>query len=421
MGRRVELDQLGGSSLESFDAEICRSIERELARERRKINLIASENYASRAVLQAQGSILTNKYAEGYPGNRYYSGCEAVDEAESIAIERAREVFGCEHANVQPHAGAPANLAVYQAVLKPGETLMAMDLRCGGHLTHGSAANISGRLYRVVHYGVDPQTEVLDYDGIASIARAEKPRVIVAGGSSYPRTIDFAAFRQIADEVGAHLMVDMAHFGGLVVGGVHPDPAPHADFVTGTTHKTLRGPRGGFILARSEFGHRIDSAVFPGIQGGPLMHIIAAKAVCFKEAMEPTFKVYAETVVANAAALAEKLASEGFRIVSGGTETHLFLVDLRPVGITGRQAQDVLDSVDINTNMNEIPYDPTPPTVTSGIRLGTPAVTTRGMGPADMETLGGLIARALKCGGDQDVLDDIRAATDDLSSRHPIY
>jgi len=409
------------SALSSFDPDVFSTIADELSREQRKINLIASENYASRAVLEAQGSVLTNKYAEGYPGKRYYSGCESVDEAETIAIQRARKLFGCEHANVQPHAGAPANMAVYQATIKPGETLMAMDLRCGGHLTHGSTANFSGMLYRVVHYGLDRKTEALDYDAIAEIARVERPRIIVAGGSSYSRKIDFAAFRSIADEVGAALMVDMAHFGGLVVGGVHPDPVPHADYVTGTTHKTLRGPRGGFILTRSENCERIDAAVFPGIQGGPLMHIIAAKAVCFKEAMEPSFKVYAETIVANASALAGKLDSEGFRIVSGGTETHLFLVDLRPVGISGHQAQDVLDSVDINTNMNEIPYDPTPPTVTSGIRIGTPAVTTRGMRPDDMDLLGSLISRALKSRGDESVLKDVRGQVAELSVRFPIY
>ena len=409
------------SALSSFDPDVFSMIADELSREQRKINLIASENYASRAVLEAQGSVLTNKYAEGYPGKRYYSGCESVDEAETIAIQRARKLFGCEHANVQPHAGAPANMAVYQATIKPGETLMAMDLRCGGHLTHGSTANFSGMLYRVVHYGLDRKTEALDYDAIAEIASVERPRIIVAGGSSYSRKIDFAAFRSIADEVGAALMVDMAHFGGLVVGGVHPDPVPHADYVTGTTHKTLRGPRGGFILTRSENCERIDAAVFPGIQGGPLMHIIAAKAVCFKEAMEPSFKVYAETIVANASALAGKLDSEGFRIVSGGTETHLFLVDLRPVGISGHQAQDVLDSVDINTNMNEIPYDPTPPTVTSGIRIGTPAVTTRGMRPDDMDLLGSLISRALKSRGDESVLKDVRGQVAELSVRFPIY
>jgi len=409
------------SALSGFDPEIFRSLTAELNRERRKINLIASENYASAAVLEAQGSVLTNKYAEGYPGRRYYSGCEVVDEVETVAIERAKELFGCEHANVQPHAGAPANMAVYQAAIKPGETLMAMDLRCGGHLTHGSAANFSGLLYRVVHYGLNRKTEALDYDDIARIARVEKPRIIVAGGSSYPRKIDFAAFRSIADEVGAMLMVDMAHFGGLVVGGVHPDPVPYADFVTGTTHKTLRGPRGGFILTREENCEKIDSAVFPGSQGGPLMHVIAAKAVCFREAMTPEFKEYARTIVENSAALADKLASEGFRIVSGGTETHLFLVDLRPVSITGHAAQDMLDSVDINVNMNEIPFDETPPTVTSGIRIGTPAVTTRGMKPADMDALGDLISRTLKSNGDDATLTAIKAQTDEMAKRFPIY
>ena len=411
----------GLSALSKSDPEVFASIKLELRREQRKINLIASENYASLAVLEAQGSVLTNKYAEGYPGHRYYSGCEAVDEAEEIALARARELFGCEHANVQPHAGAPANMAVYQAAIKPGETLMAMDLRCGGHLTHGSSANFSGMLYRTVHYSLDPKTETLDYDKIAEIARAERPRIIVAGGSSYPRKLDFEAFRRIADEVGAVLMVDMAHFGGLVVGGVHPDPVPHADYVTGTTHKTLRGPRGGFILTRNENSEKIDASVFPGVQGGPLMHVIAAKAVCFKEAMTPEFKRYAETIVANAAALCDKLASEGFRIVSGGTETHLFLVDLRPVGVTGHQAQDILESVDINVNMNEIPFDETPPTVTSGIRLGTPAVTTRGMQPEDMDLLGGLITRALKKGTDEAALADVRAEVAELSRRFPVY
>ncbi len=408
-------------ALSRFDPEIFKAVDAELQRERRKINLIASENYASPAVLEAQGSVLTNKYAEGYPGCRYYSGCEMVDEAERLAIRRAEKLFGCEHANVQPHAGAPANMAVYQAALKPGETLMAMDLRCGGHLTHGSAANFSGRLYRVVHYGVDRKTEALDYDAIEKLARAETPRLIVAGGSSYPRTIDFEAFRRIADGVGARLMVDMAHFGGLVVGGAHPDPVPLADYVTGTTHKTLRGPRGGFVLTRSENGAAIDAAVFPGVQGGPLMHVIAAKAVCFKEALEPAFREYARTIVENARALAEKLASEGFRIVSGGTETHLFLVDLRSCGLTGRQAQDMLDSVDINVNMNEIPFDETPPTVTSGIRIGTPAVTTRGMKPGDMEQLGELISAVLKRGGDGGVMDRVKARVAELAGAFPVY
>jgi glycine hydroxymethyltransferase len=411
----------GFRRLEQFDPEVFGALESELTREREFIDLIASENYASPAVLAAQGSILTNKYAEGYPDNRYYSGCEPVDLAESIAISRAKELFGSEHANVQPHAGAQANMAVYMTVLEPGDTLLAMDLRCGGHLTHGSPANFSGRLFRAVHYGVDPDTEVLDYDRIAEIAKAEKPRLIVAGASAYPRSLDFKAFREIADGVGALLMVDMAHFGGLVVGGVHPDPVPYADFVTGTTHKTLRGPRGGFVLSRAEHCHKLDATVFPGTQGGPLMHVIAAKAVCFKEAMQPEFKEYQKGIAANARALCEKMASEGFRMVSGGTDTHLFLVDLRPVGISGREAQDVLESVNINANMNEIPYDPTPPTVTSGIRIGTPAVTTRGMRPEHMDTLGGLISQALKNPADQKELRSVRALVKELVGAFPLY
>ena len=409
------------SALERFDPEVVKVVRDEVRREREKINLIASENYASPAVLEAQGSVLTNKYAEGYPDRRYYSGCEVADAAESLAIERAKELFGCEHANVQPHAGAQANMAAYMTVLEPGETLMAMDLRCGGHLTHGSSANFSGKLYRTVHYGVDRETEVLDYDEIASLAEAERPRVIMAGASSYSRAIDCARFREIADTVGALLMIDMAHFGGLVVGGVHPDPIPHADFVTGTTHKTMRGPRGGFVLSRAEYCDRLDASVFPGTQGGPLMHVIAAKAVCFKEAMQPSFKTYQETIVANARALCDRLASDGFRIVSGGTENHLFMIDLRHQGITGHVAQDVLDSVGINVNMNEIPYDELPPTVTSGIRIGTPAVTTRGMKPEHMDILGELISRALKNKDNESVLESVRSGARELIAGFPLY
>jgi glycine hydroxymethyltransferase len=414
-------DQSQQSPLERFDPEVTRAVRMELERERSRINLIASENYASLAVLEAQGSILTNKYAEGYPGKRYYSGCEPVDMVESLAIQRAKELFGCEYANVQPHAGAQANMAAYLTALQPGETVLAMDLRCGGHLTHGSPANFSGQFYRAVHYGVDRRTEMLDYDAIAKLAEVERPRLIVAGASAYPRALDFEAFRRIADSVGAKLMVDMAHFGGLVVGGVHPDPVPHADFVTGTTHKTMRGPRGGFVLTKAQHGADLDAAVFPGAQGGPLMHVIAAKAVCFKEAMAPGFREYQEAIVANARALCDKMASEGFRIVSGGTETHLFLIDLTQQGISGRQAQDVLESVGITANMNEIPYDDTPPTVTRGIRLGTPAVTTRGMKPEHMDALGGLISRALKNMNDDAVLDWVRAEARDLISRFPLY
>ena len=411
----------GDSELMRVDPEVAGVLELELKREREFVNLTASENYASLAVLAAQGSILTNKYAEGYPGKRYYSGCLAVDVAETLAVSRAKELFGCGHANVQPHAGVQANMAAYMCAIKPGDTLMAMDLTCGGHLSHGSPSNFSGKLYKAVHYGVDRETEMIDYDRVADIARKEKPRLIVAGGSSYPRRLDFEAFRRIADEVGALLMFDMAHFGGLVVGGVHPDPVPYADYVTGTTHKTLRGPRGGLVLTRESNRERLDSVVFPGMQGGPLMHVIAAKAVCFKEALQPEFKRYQETIVANARALCEKMGSEGFRIVSGGTETHLFLIDLRPKGLSGREAQDILESVGINVNMNEIPYDETPPTVTCGIRMGTPAITTRGMRPEHMDTLGGLIARALEEREKESVLADVREKVHELLAGFPLY
>lgn len=408
-------------TLRADDPEVFVSINAELSRERSSINLIASENYASMAVLAAQGSLLTNKYAEGYPGKRYYSGCAPVDVAESLAVDRAKKLFGCEHANVQPHAGAGANLAAYMTALDPGEIIMAMDLRCGGHLTHGSPFNFSGIIYRTVHYGVDKETEALDYDAIRAQARARRPKLIVAGASAYSRMIDFKAFREIADEVDAMLMVDMAHFGGLVVGGVHPDPVPYADFVTGTTHKTLRGPRGGFVLSRGGYREKLDATVFPGTQGGPLMHVIAAKAVCFREAMRPEFKEYARAIVDNASVLCGVIAAEGFRIVSGGTQTHLFLVDLRPFGISGREAQDVLESLGINVNMNEIPYDPQPPTVTSGIRIGTPAVTTRGMGTAEMERIGSLISLALKSRSSEGALAEVRAGVRELTEAFPVY
>ncbi len=408
-------------AIERSDPEIARAVRTELERERSRINLIASENYAPPAVLAAQGSVLTNKYAEGYPGARYYSGCEPVDLAERLATSRAKELFGCGHANVQPHAGSQANMAVYMTVLRPGETIMAMDLRCGGHLTHGAPANFSGQLYRAVHYGVDPETERLDYEAIARLAEAENPRLIVAGASAYPRTIDFSAFREIADSVGALLMVDMAHFAGLVVGGVHPDPVPYSDFVTGTTHKTMRGPRGGFVLSGEEYCDRLDAAVFPGTQGGPLMHVIAAKAICFKLAMEPEFKAYQRAIVANSRALSDRLAADGFRIVSGGTDTHLFLVDLTAQGISGRQAQDALESVGIDVNMNEIPYDGKPPTVTSGIRLGTPALTTRGMLPEHMDTVGGLISRVLLNIDNAEELDLVRREASALITDFPLY
>jgi len=404
-----------------IDPELSEAIALELERERTKINLIASENYASPAVLQAQGSVLTNKYAEGYPDRRYYSGCGPTDLTESLAIARAKSLFGAEHANVQPHSGSQANIAVYLTVLEPGDTLMAMDLTCGGHLTHGAPFNLSGMLYRTVSYGVDRSSYLLDYDEIAQIARREKPKLLIAGGSSYPRTIDFETMGRIASDAGAALMVDMAHFAGLVAGGVHPDPVPHADFVTSTTHKTLRGARGGFILCGGESKGRIDAAVFPGLQGGPLMHAVAAKAVCFKEAMEPEFREYQQRVVENSRVLCEKMASEGFDIISGGTETHLFLVDLRPFGMTGHEAQVLLESVDINLNKNEIPYDETPAAVTSGVRLGTPAVTTRGMGPSEMEAIGGLVSSVLKRPGDTSVQSRVRGEVRSLADAFPVY
>jgi glycine hydroxymethyltransferase len=407
--------------LKTADPEVMSSIDDELQRERSCINLIASENYASLAVLAAQGSLLTNKYAEGYPKQRFYSGCEPVDAIETVAVSRAMKLFDCEHANVQPHAGSSANLAAYMTVLEPRDTIMAMDLRCGGHLTHGSPANFSGMFYDAFHYGVDRQTETLDYDAIREQARKVRPKLIVAGASAYPRKIDFAKFREIADDVGAKLMVDMAHFGGLVVGGVHPDPVPYSDLVTGTTHKTLRGPRGGFVLSKLEHCSKLDAIVFPGTQGGPLMHVIAAKAVCFGEARQPEFKKYTRSIVDNAEVLCDFMAAQGFRIVSGGTETHLFLVDLRPFGLSGREAQDILLAVGINVNMNEIPYDPQPPTVTSGIRIGTPAVTTRGMGKAEMETLGSLITRALKARSKKSELQAVIAGVRELTEAFPLY
>lgn len=411
----------GAPGLSGLDPEVAEAITLELERERRNLNLIGSENYAPLAVLDAQGSILTNKYAEGYPGKRYYSGCGPVDLAETLAVDRAKKLFGCEHANVQPHSGSQANMAVYMAVLEPGDTLMAMDLSCGGHLTHGTPFNFSGTIYRGVHYGVDRETETLDYESIAELALRERPGLIVAGGSSYTRAIDFEAFRRIADDVGAVLMVDMAHFAGLVVGKLHPDPVPYSDFVTGTTHKTMRGPRGGFVLSRRSYRERLDSAVFPGMQGGPLMHVVVAKAVCFNEAMKPEFSRYQRNVVENARALCEKIASEGFRVVSGGTETHLILIDLRPEGITGREAEDILNSVNIDVNMNEVPYDEAPATVTGGIRIGTPAVTTRGMGPEQMEIIGGLVSRALKDRQSEVVLEGVRSAVRELVNAFPLY
>ena len=365
-------------------------------RQREGLELIASENFVSKQVREAVGSVLTNKYAEGYPGARYYGGCEVIDRVESLAIERAKALFGAAWANVQPHSGSQANMAVYMALMEPGDTLMGMDLAAGGHLTHGSRVNFSGKLYKVVSYGVRPDTELIDLEEVRRLALEHRPKVIVAGASAYPRFWDFKAFREIADEVGAYLVVDMAHFAGLVAAGLHPNPLPYAHVVTSTTHKTLRGPRGGLILSNDpELGKRIDKLIFPGIQGGPLEHVIAGKAVAFFEALQPEFKEYSRLVVENAKRLAEELARRGYRIVTGGTDNHLFLVDLRPKGLTGKEAEERLDAVGITVNKNAIPFDPKPPRVTSGIRIGTPAITTRGFTPEEMPLVAELIDRAL--------------------------
>ncbi len=414
------MDQESGS-ISEVDPEVAEAIRGELKRERSQINLIASENYTSPAVLSVTGSVMTNKYAEGYPGNRYYAGCEFMDAVEGLARGRAESLFGADHANVQPHSGVQANMAVYFSVLEPGDTIMAMELSHGGHLSHGSPSNFSGSIYRVCTYGVDRETEVLDYEGIMGLAKEHSPRLIVAGTSSYPRAIDFSAFRRIADEIGAYLLVDMAHFAGLVAGGAHPDPVPHAEFITATTHKTLRGPRGGLILCREEHARTIDHTVFPGMQGGPMMHAIAAKAVAFKEASTPEFKEYARAIVANCKALAEALEGEGFRLVSGGTDTHLLLIDLRPMGITGAEAEGMLESVGITVNKNEIPFDTESPVVTSGIRLGTPAVTTRGMGADEMKAIAGMITEVVKSRGEQAVLESVDKRVRELLAGFPIY
>lgn len=384
------------SSLKKTDPEIYQAIEQEKKREKEKIVLIASENYASKAVMEAQGSVMTNKYAEGYPGRRYYGGCEFVDIAEQIAIARAKKIFNAEHVNVQPHAGSQANMAVYYSALKPGDTLLGMSLAHGGHLTHGSPVSFSGNLYKVVSYGVHQSTGLINYDEVEQLAVNSRPKMIVAGGSAYSRIIDFKRFRAIADQVGALLMVDMAHFAGLVAAGVHPNPVEYADFVTTTTHKTLRGPRGGMILCREQFAKGIDKAVFPGLQGGPLMHAVAAKAVAFKEAMGKEFKNYQKQVVLNAQALAKALTKKGYPVVSGGTDTHLFLVDLREKSYSGKEAEAALDVAGITLNKNAIPYDPKPPSITSGVRIGTPAVTTRGMKVKEMGKIAELIDTVLK-------------------------
>lgn len=401
------------------DPEVAEAMEKEFDRQQGHIELIASENFVSLAVMEAMGSHLTNKYAEGYPGRRYYGGCEYVDIVEELAINRAKKLFGAEHANVQPHSGAQANMAVYFAVLKPGDTILGMNLAHGGHLTHGSPVNISGTYFNIVPYGVDSETGYIDYQQLRDLALEHKPKLIVAGASAYSRTIDFKKFRDIADEVGAYLMVDMAHIAGLVAAGLHPNPVPYADFVTTTTHKTLRGPRGGMILCKKEYAKAIDKAIFPGTQGGPLMHIIAAKAVCLLEALSPEFKEYQQKIVDNAKALAEALKAEGFALVSGGTDNHLMTIDLRNKNMTGRDAEKILDSVRITTNKNTIPNDPQSPFVTSGIRIGTPAVTTRGMGTEEMKDIAKAISLAL-----EDVESNrkkVLEIVDDLCNRFPLY
>lgn len=416
------------SDLAAADRDVFAAVAQELSRQQSQIELIASENIVSRAVLEAQGSVLTNKYAEGYPGRRYYGGCEFVDEVETLAIERAKALFGASWANVQPHSGSQANQAVFMALMKPGDTFMGMDLSAGGHLTHGKSVNQSGKWFSPVAYGVRAQDGLIDYDSMAEMAEQSRPKVIIAGGSAYSRTIDFARFRAVADKVGAILMVDMAHFAGLVAAGVFPSPLPHAHVVTTTTHKTLRGPRGGMVLSNdSKLGKKIDSAVFPGLQGGPLMHVIAAKAVAFGEALTPEFKLYGRRVVDNARALADSLASRGLAIVSGGTDSHLMLVDLRPKAVTGKAAEAALERAGITCNKNGIPFDPAPPAVTSGLRLGTPAGTTRGFGEADFRHVGELIADVVDSlavsgeGGDPHIEALVKAKVESLTSRFPIY
>jgi glycine hydroxymethyltransferase len=409
------------SSLRAVDPEMADAIEQETLRQENKIELIASENYTSNAVLEAQGGVLTNKYAEGYPGKRYYGGCEYVDVAERLAIERAKELFGADHANVQPLSGTAANMAVCFAALRPGDTILGMDLSHGGHLSHGSPASFSGKFYKTAFYGVSRETECLDYAEVLSVAKKVEPQMIIAGASSYPRVIDFKRFREIADEVKAYLMADMAHIAGLIAAGIHPSPVPHAHFVTSTTHKTLRGPRGGFILCKEEFGTIIDQMVFPGIQGGPLMHVIAAKGVCFKEAMTKEFKTYQRQVVRNVKVLAKELQKHGFKIVSGGTDNHLLLIDLINQGITGKEAEEALGLAGITVNKNMIPFDQRTPMVTSGIRIGTPIVTTRGMRDKEMVQIASFIAEVLKNHADPEVQVRVAQQAKELCQRFPFF
>ncbi|MGH6950592.1 MAG: serine hydroxymethyltransferase [Vitreimonas sp.] len=426
-GRAAERDRFFEAALDRSDPDVASAVAAERTRQQRQIELIASENIVSRAVLEAQGSVLTNKYAEGYPGRRYYGGCEFVDEAERLAIDRAKRLFDCKFANVQAHSGANANQAVFFALLQPGDKFLGMDLACGGHLTHGSPVNISGKWFHPVAYGVREDDHLIDYDQVAEIAARERPKLILAGASAYSRQIDFARFRQIADDIGAILMVDMAHYAGLIAGGVYPSPLPHAHVVTTTTHKTLRGPRGGIILANDEeIGKRINSAVFPGLQGGPLMHVIAAKAVSFGEALQPEFKLYAQRTLENARALAARLIENGLAVVSGGTDSHLMLVDVRPKRATGKVAEQTLERALITCNKNGIPFDPEKPMVTSGIRLGSPACTTRGFGPAEFRQVADLICDVLdglqKSNGDNSATEAaVAAKVEALTARFPIY
>lgn len=408
-------------SLALIDPEIYEVVQKEEERQRSRLELIASENFVSNAVREAQGSVLTNKYAEGYPGRRYYGGCEFVDAAEILAIERAKQLFGAEYANVQPHSGSQANMAVYFALLNPGDVIMGMDLSQGGHLTHGSPVSFSGRLYKVVSYGVNPDTEIIDYDALKKLAFQYKPRVIIAGASAYPRIIDFEAFRSVCDLIGSFLVVDMAHIAGLVSAGFHPNPVPYADVVTSTTHKTLRGPRGGLILSHKKYAKLLNSQLFPGIQGGPLMHVIAAKAVAFKEAMSPEFKDYQRRILENSETLAEALMGRGYRLVSGGTDNHLILIDLKNKGITGKEAEETLDRAGITVNKNTIPFDTQKPGITSGIRIGTPAVTTRGMGTSEMNLIAEFIDEAITYRDNIERLDIIRQKVKELCGAYPLH
>ena len=407
--------------VQANDVELFEAIELERGRQNDKIELIASENFVTETVMEAQGSVLTNKYAEGYPEKRYYGGCEYVDIAENLARDRAKAIFGAEHANVQPHSGAQANMAVYHAFLEPGDTVLGMNLSHGGHLTHGSPVNFSGKLYNFEEYGVDKETETLDYEVVREKALSVKPKLIVAGASAYPREIDFSKFRDIADEVGAYLMVDMAHIAGLVAAGEHPDPVPYSDFVTTTTHKTLRGPRGGMILTKEKYAKQIDKAVFPGIQGGPLMHVIAAKAAAFKEALDPSFKDYAKQIKSNAKAFADSLTAEGVRLVSNGTDNHLLLLDVKSLGLTGKVAEEALDDIGITTNKNTIPFDTESPFVTSGVRVGTAAVTTRGFKEDELKEVGQIIALVLKDVENEAVKEEARKRVKALTDRFPLY